>query len=94
MTGEDILAVLQRLGGAGEDLYDAAAAGFANLDADMTAAEDVAALLAPFFPAVGAVEELLPAMPLLIQALEMIKLQGGTGADLGPSEGGKIGAGR
>ena len=91
MTGEDLLAALQKLGGVAEDLYDAGAAGFANLDADLTAAEDVAALLAPFFPAVGMAAELLPALGLLVSALPLLNIQGGVGANIGPGNGDPLG---
>jgi hypothetical protein len=62
--------------------------------ADLTVAEDVAGLPAPFIPGAGVVDELLPALGLLVLAMELLNIQGGYGADIGPGEGGKIGAGR
>ena len=94
MTGADFIAAIQKLGGIVGDVEAAGAAGFADLSADLTVAEDVVALIAPFVPGVAIAEELLPALGLLIPALSLIKVQGGVGQNIGPDEGHKIGAGR
>ena len=94
MTGAQFIAALQKVGGIASDVYAAYEAGGVDLSADLTVAEDVAALIAPAVPGVAIAEELLPALGLLIPALSLLNVQGGFGQNIGPSEGGKIGAGR
>ena len=94
MTGAQFIAALQKVGGVATDVFDAYEAGGANLSADLTVAEDVVALIAPFVPGVAIAEELLPALGLLIPALSLLNVQGGVGQNIGPDEGHKIGAGR
>ena len=91
MTGAQFIAALQKVGGIASDVYAAYEAGGVDLSADLTVAEDVAALIAPAVPGVAIAEELLPALGLLIPALSLMHIQGGVGANIGPGNGDPLG---
>ena len=91
MTGAQFIAALQKVGGVASDVFAAYEAGGADLSADLTVAEDVVALIAPFVPGVSIAEELLPALGLLVPALSLIHLQGGVNANFGPGNGDPLG---
>ena len=65
---------------------------FANLQADEVAAADALDIVGLVVPEAAAAARLLRLFAALTPSLT--EISGGSGADLGPSEGGKIGAGR
>lgn len=91
MTGAQFIAALKQVGGIVGDVEAAGAAGFADLSADLTVAEDVVGLISPFVPGLAIVEELLPALTLLVPALSLMHIQGGVGANIGPGNGDPLG---
>jgi hypothetical protein len=91
MTPNQIVATIQALPSLDMDAAGAWLQGFDNPNADLTAIEDLAALVAIWIPVVG---PFATAISILAPAIAWAIAHPGTGQNLGPGEGGKIGAGR
>ena len=95
MTPSQIVATLQAIPTLNADAATAWLEGFSDPSADISDVEDMAGIAEIWLPKLaelaGPYGELLT---LLIPSIEFAIAHPGTGQNIGPSEGGKIGAGR